>query len=98
MTWARIHALAETLRARLSEIPGVTVRDIGAERCGIVSARRHRHLNSRYATSVPVFRLPPGEIERRQDAVRAELEDLRVLLDRMLPALYRNGSKGFHEC
>jgi selenocysteine lyase/cysteine desulfurase len=35
--WARIKRLADDLRRRLSAIPGVTVRDEGVERCGIVS-------------------------------------------------------------
>ena len=35
--WARTRALAETLRRRLAETPGVTVRDVGEVRCGIVS-------------------------------------------------------------
>ncbi|GAA3857135.1 aminotransferase class V-fold PLP-dependent enzyme [Amycolatopsis tucumanensis] len=34
---ARVTGLAEDLRDRLSELPGVRVRDIGAQRCGIVS-------------------------------------------------------------
>jgi cysteine desulfurase/selenocysteine lyase len=35
--WARVSRLADALRRGLSAVPGVTVRDQGLERCGIVS-------------------------------------------------------------
>ena len=36
-TWQRLARLTEDLRGRLSALPGVTVRDQGAQRCGIVT-------------------------------------------------------------
>jgi cysteine desulfurase / selenocysteine lyase len=35
--WERVAALGESLRVRLGEVEGVTVRDLGAVRCGIVT-------------------------------------------------------------
>jgi len=35
--YERIRSLADRFRAALSELPGVTIRDLGRERCGIVS-------------------------------------------------------------
>lgn len=37
LTWSRISRLASNLRARLSEMPGVSIYDLGSERCGIVT-------------------------------------------------------------
>jgi cysteine desulfurase/selenocysteine lyase len=35
--WERVQGLGERLREELNAIPGITVRDIGVERCGIVT-------------------------------------------------------------
>ena len=35
--WERVHALGDRLRARLAEIGGITIRDVGAEQCAIVT-------------------------------------------------------------
>ena len=36
-TWKRVRQLGESLRNRLSAIPGITLHDLGETRCGIVS-------------------------------------------------------------
>ena len=37
VTWPRICCLADELRRRLTDIPGVVVRDLGRQKCGIVT-------------------------------------------------------------
>jgi selenocysteine lyase/cysteine desulfurase len=79
--WVRIQALADGLRRRLAAVPGVTVRDKGLVRCGIVSfevagtdaADVRRHLAGQL---VNVSVVPPP----------STLLDTR---DRGLPALVR---------
>jgi selenocysteine lyase/cysteine desulfurase len=79
--WARIQALADGLRRRLAAVPGVTVRDKGLVRCGIVSfevagtdaADVRRHLAGQ-SVSVSVVAPPSTLLDTR---------------DRGLPALVR---------
>jgi selenocysteine lyase/cysteine desulfurase len=84
--WARIQTLAASLREQLSDIDGVTVRDIGAVRSGIVTftlehcesawimerlAQQHRRIN----VSCSTFRSTMLDMQARglRDVVRASV-------------------------
>lgn len=68
--WARVSCLADDLRRRLNAILGVTVRDQGAERCGIVSftvagrdADEVQRLLAKARINVSVSRLPSTRLD-----------------------------------
>ena len=68
--WERVHALGVRLREQLAEIAGVTIRDVGAERCAIVTfdvagvaAERVREALAREAINVSVSATTSAVIE-----------------------------------
>jgi selenocysteine lyase/cysteine desulfurase len=80
--WERVHALGVRLREQLVEIAGVTVRDVGAERCAIVTfdvggvaAERVKEALARQAINVSVSATTSAVIESIErglpDLVRA---------------------------
>jgi selenocysteine lyase/cysteine desulfurase len=82
--WGRISRLADDLRQRLDTIRGVTVRDQGIERCGIVSfdvagkgADEIQHLLAKARINVSVSRLPSTRLDMEarglSDLVRASV-------------------------
>ena len=81
---ARIETLADGLRRRLADIPGVSVRDLGRRRCGLVSftvegkpsrgivaALRQQRMNCH--TSAPSSTLLDARARRLPDLVRASV-------------------------
>jgi cysteine desulfurase / selenocysteine lyase len=79
--WERVRTLAGDLRSRLSDLPGVEVRDLGAERCGIVTFTVEGH------TARDVSRrLSTGGINTSVSAPSSTLLDME---DRTLDALVR---------
>jgi cysteine desulfurase / selenocysteine lyase len=82
--WARVSRLADALRRGLSAVPGVTVRDQGLERCGIVSfdvagnnAEVVQHRLAAERINVSVSRLPSTLLDMQarglRDLVRASV-------------------------
>ena len=66
----RIYRLADSLRGRLSELRGVQVRDLGAQRCGIVTftvadmpAEQVKELLARHRINVSVSRAPSTRLD-----------------------------------
>lgn len=75
----RVAALAEELRARLGEIPGVTLRDLGRQRCGLVTFTVEGHdaaalRDALRAQAINVSVSDPGGT--LLDATRRRLPDL----------------------
>jgi cysteine desulfurase/selenocysteine lyase len=82
--WARVSRLAEDLRQQLGAIEGVTVRDLGVERCGLVSfdvagmeADEVQRLLSSERINVSVSRPPSTRLDMEarglRDLVRASV-------------------------
>jgi cysteine desulfurase / selenocysteine lyase len=80
--WERVHVLGDRLRAQLAEIAGVTTRDVGAEKCAIVTfdvarvpAERVKDALAREAINVSVSATTSAVIESIErglpDLVRA---------------------------
>lgn len=76
--WQRVQTLAEELRSALSDMPGVTVQDIGAVRCGIVTFTvdgvDHQHIKDELAASrmhVTVSRPPSTLLDMRERGIES---------------------------
>ena len=76
--WARVSTLADSLREQLTAIPGATVHDLGAQRCGIVTFG-HDH--------VAADDLRRRLAERGINVYVSSVEDTRLDLERR--GLYR---------
>jgi len=68
--WARVRTLGESLRTQLAAVPGVTLRDLGATRCGIVtftlagwSAERVQSALATYGVNVDVSRVTDTRLD-----------------------------------
>ncbi len=66
----RIYELAGDLRERLAQLPGIRVRDVGAEQCGIVTftvedmaAEQVKELLARHRINVSVSRIPSTRLD-----------------------------------
>jgi cysteine desulfurase/selenocysteine lyase len=82
--WERVGALGESLRARLADVAGVIVRDLGAVRCGIVTftidgvganelKERLAHEQINVTVSEPSSTLLDATARRLPDLVRASV-------------------------
>ena len=104
--WERVQMLAETLRARLSALPGVTVHDIGQVRCGIVTfaidgrqpeeiRQTLREQNINVSTSTVFSTRHDMEARQLSEVVRASVHyyNTEAEIDRFCEAIKANPEK-----
>jgi selenocysteine lyase/cysteine desulfurase len=97
---ARVYALAERLRERLGELPGMTVQDLGRERCAIVTFSSANRTAAEIADALRAERInvsvSPGEWSRLdlgrrgiEALVRASVHyyNTEAEIDRLIAAL-----------
>lgn len=108
VTEARIVGLAEDLRRRLSCLPGVRIRDLGSQRCGIVSftvdgcaASEIKEAAARDSINVSVSRAPSTRLDMEarglEEVVRASVHYYNTSeeldrFERMLSAYLARGA------
>lgn len=75
-----IQVLADALRRRLSELPGVTVRDLGKEKCGIVTFTHTRRRPAEIRTALARQRINVGLSQRSATLLDMEARGLPELV------------------
>ncbi|TAD87020.1 MAG: aminotransferase class V-fold PLP-dependent enzyme [Alphaproteobacteria bacterium] len=76
----RVCSLAEELRQRLAAIPGVTVRDLGRQRCGIVTFTHDRLTPEEIKTALAAHRIQVSVSTITSTRLDMSARDLRALV------------------